>query len=845
MMEKINMLVDNIKENKVIRSFTVSFVLTVIICIMHILVNNQCGFRDFYNLFYGHTYYVNNITPVNYEVTGNSYTSITDDGILLFPDIDKRVVNVVINFKEPLQKTTQIELYYDVDGSGFCAERRKNILGCKGEKRVEIFLNHDVHTIRVDIGNQSGESFVLKDIDINRINWYGTDFPLYLGVLFWISLCLSFRDSKIMKKMYQYRYLVGLVCLAVCMVLGLHGSSINAWAYLTGYQYYEHYPSEIFGDWQIVRGDEYGLLTPMAFAQAQNDYGYFSDLFGSYGMDMFMVYGQAVKDIVAIFRPFYLGYLLFGVRMGLSFFWCGRLIFLLLVSWDFGKMLLSGFGNSSKKRISFLYALILTMSPVVQWWFAINGLVEMLLFGQLAILLFMKYLQERCFWKRACCIVGICYLACCYIMILYPAWQIPVAWLLVFVVIALLLELIRDKKALWYWKDLFAWCGSLMIFGSIMIRVLIKSQSTIDATLHSEYPGKRSFCGGADWSELFNGWANLFLTQVNDQVNAGTNICEKATFLDFMPLGLIMALVVVGLQIYRKQKKDYLLIALCLFTLIFGSWYVFGWPEILCKVTLFYTVSSGRGCIAIQLAQVMMLFRAGSQFEICKKAKYIMAVLSVLLCVGVYQINIVLYPEVYTVLLKILFFAGVAAVCYLILWRRNTVLQNRVFLIICAGLMFSTMLVNPIVSGIGAWKDNQLLQAVAECNKADDVWVADRCSVYIPNLMTTVGAHTINATQVYPDMETWSDLDPDGVNANVYNRYAHVTLDLTPGSTEFELLQNDSFHVAVNMDDLKTLGVTKILSTNVDGYEVYDTDKLSIGQEQVIGGYAIYSVNWK
>lgn len=803
MVEKINTPVNIIKKNKVFRSFIVSFVLTVIICTMHVFVNNQCGFREICSFLSGKTYYAKNITPVNYEVNGNCYTSVNDDAILLFPDMDKRVVNVVVNFKEPLQKFTQMQLYYDVDGGGFSEELKNTILIRAGEKHAEFILNQDVHTIRLDIGNQSGESFVLKNIGINRINWHETDFVLYFGILFLISLCLAFRDSTIVNKLYQHRYLIGLVGLVICMVLGLHGSSINAWGYLTGYQYYDHYPSEIFGTWRIVRGDEYGILTPMAFAQAQNDYGYFSDLFGSYGMDMFMVYGQAVKDIAVIFRPFYLGYLLFGLRMGLSFFWCGRFILLFLVSWNFGQMMLRGSGNFSGKRISFLYAVILTMSPVVQWWFAINGLVEMLLFGQFAILLFMKYLQEQRFWKRACCIVGICYLACCYIMLLYPAWQIPVAWLLVFVVVALLLELIHDKKALWYWKDLFAWCGSLVLFGLIMMRILIKSQATIEATLHSEYPGSRSFCGGAGFSGLFAGWINLFLTQVSDSVNVENNVCEKAAFLDFMPLGLIMALVVVGVQIYRKQKKDYLLISLCLFTLIFGSWYVFGWPEALCKITLLYTVNPERGCIAIQLAQVMMLFRAGWQLMPCKKIKY------------------------------------------LTLWCREAALQNIVFLLICAGLMFSTMLVNPIVSGIGAWEDNKLLQAVSDSDREGDIWVADRCGVYIPNLMTTVGAHTVNAIHLYPDVETWSVLDPAGVNENVYNRYAHVTLDLTPGSTEFELIQNDWFHVAVNMDDLKALGVTKILSTNVDGYEVYDTDDLSIERERVIGDYAIYSINRK
>ena len=319
---------------KIFQALLISFLLSVIICGLHTIIRNQYDIREFESLLCGKIYHVKNITPVNYKVDGDHYTSVNEDAILLFPDMDKRVVNVVVNFKKPLEKVMQIELYYDLDGSGFCEEQKSIIQLPAGKKNVEFILRQEVHTIRLDIGNQSGENFWLKNIEVNRINWYETDLVLYFGLLFLISLCLQFRNSTVVRKLYQHRYLIGLVGLVICMVLGLHGSSINAWGYLTGYQYYDHYPSEIFGTWRIVRGDEYGILTPMAFAQAQNDYGYFSDLFGSYGMDMFMVYGQAVKDIAVIFRPFYLGYLLFGLRMGLSFFWCGRFILLFLVSWD-------------------------------------------------------------------------------------------------------------------------------------------------------------------------------------------------------------------------------------------------------------------------------------------------------------------------------------------------------------------------------------------------------------------------------------------------------------------------------------------------------------------------------
>ena len=200
------------------------------------------------------------------------------------------------------------------------------------------------------------------------------------------------------------------------------------------------------------------------------------------------------------------------------------------------------------------------------------------------------------------------------------------------------------------------------------------------------------------------------------------------------------------------------------------------------------------------------------------------------------------YPWIYTNFLKTLLLVSLLGIIYLVLSDRLCFEKKYIWPLVSAFLMFSTMLVNPIVSGVDAWKDNQLLQAVERNNGEQDVWITDGCSVYVANLLPTVGAQTVNAIQLYPDVETWEVLDPNGENRWIYNRYAHVTLDLVSDQTRFDFIQNDWFHVNVTPKDLKKMGVTKFLSTNTVGYEDFHSDGIQINQVEVIGNYSIYEI---
>lgn len=71
-----------------------------------------------------------------------------------------------------------------------------------------------------------------------------------------------------------------------------------------------------------------------------------------------------------------------GAERGLSFFWCARLIALFMVTFKLSMLL-----TNRKRVLSLASALLIAFSSQVQWWFAVNSLVEMLVFGQLAVLI--------------------------------------------------------------------------------------------------------------------------------------------------------------------------------------------------------------------------------------------------------------------------------------------------------------------------------------------------------------------------------------------------------------------------------------------------------------------------
>ena len=199
-----------------------------------------------------------------------------------------------------------------------------------------------------------------------------------------------FSLKKIGEWLYKYRYAIAIIIFILCIFLEISGSSIGMWKNWGGMNV--DADGVLFGKPRSIRSDEWAVLTPMMFSQYFDGFNYFSNLIRGGNTDVFMIYGLPTLNLMQVFRPFQIGFLFLGIAKGLSFFWCGRGIALFLVMFELAMIL-----TKKNKLLSLLAAIMITLAPMIQWWFAINGIVEIFVFGGLAIILLEKYMTTTNF----------------------------------------------------------------------------------------------------------------------------------------------------------------------------------------------------------------------------------------------------------------------------------------------------------------------------------------------------------------------------------------------------------------------------------------------------------------
>lgn len=819
---------------KILKCFlgTMILALGIVFCVS--AIGNGYTIKDVGRLFLrGSVYTVRDLSVFGYDKTeGNKFTSNCNDGYFYLPDIDKGVTNVVIEFDGVLQQSYGIVIYYNLNGNEFDEEHTFVSDAKVGEKKVEIPIQKAVHKIRIDIGAEAGDQFAINRIKVNSWSIQLKDYLFYWIILFSVFVLIGLDDLEFLKSCYKKRWWVACAVCVIAIVFELHGSSLNYWVNLFGNSVYSELPHNILGETRGIRGDDFAVLTSLALSQKYNNYGYFSDLIGINPMDVFIVYGQPVLNIAVLFRPSHWGYLLLGSAKGLSFFWIVRTVMLFMISWDFGTLL-----TNSKKRLALVYALGVTLAPVVQWWFSTNGFVEILFFGQLALILIKKYIDSDSWKKRAVLCMGICWCGCCYALVFYPAWQIS----FIFVFLAIAVWILREKgKFIIKKKDYLIWVGNFIAFGMLIAYIIQKSWGAIRSTLNTVYPGSRFETGGGDWKELFTTWTSIFFSHNQEGLPQVTNVCEASSFIDFAPLGLVLASIIIVHNILKKKQQDKLVVVLFVFSIATIIWCTAGFPNWLCRIIFLYPVTTTRGRIALQFAQWILLIRCLTINQ-SKLKWYYSFLLSVTLSIIIYSINISQFPEYYIGFIGILLIIISFGICIFLINAKGRE-NSRIF---CYTMItffaFSSLLTNPIVSGLDAIEKNNLLQSIKhENNIKEDVWAFEGEFAYMGTSLITVGAKSINCIHVYPDLEMWHIIDPDAKYEEIYNRYQHITLNVAEERTEFSLLGADYIQVDVTPSDIKKLGINKMVSRKE--LEEFDTEEVSFQLVDRVGDYGIYVV---
>ena len=138
--------------------------------------------------------------------------------------------------------------------------------------------------------------------------------------------------------------------------------------------------------------------------------------------------------------------------------------------------------------------------------------------------------------------------------------------------------------------------------------------------------------------------------------------------------------------------------------------------------------------------------------------------------------------------------------------------------------------VNPVRSGMEALEHNTLGQAVQSYAEQDTgKWLAVSDQWVLGNFLIMYGAPTLNCTNTYMNTALWEALDPTGKFEEAYNRYAHITFELTnSGQTDVILLTPDLVHVVVPVEALLKTGVEYLVSEK--DLSVFDNGQIHIRQ---------------
>lgn len=605
---------------------------------------------------------------------------------------------------------------------------------------------------------------------------------------------------------YKYRFVLSFLLLIMLVSFKISGSSMGCWKLFLG----DGESGIRLGEPRVWRSDEWGTLTPLCFRQQYNTlgaYNRYSQTLGSILTDNMLVYGQPSWDILTLFRSFYWGYLFFGSERGLSWFWCSRLIVLFLSWFELGMLITDG-----QKKISVMLSVCVSFAPFLQWWFAINGLVEMLIYGA-CFVLGSNYLVSRAFNPRKIAVaVGMAVCAVGYVLTFYPTWMVPVAW--GFVPLFLWVVIWKFNRKVLRRVDVVPWLLIFVITAAGLTVLAVTSWDVIKAELNSVYPGNApSSSGGTGlW------WMMKYPISLVSRFSMNELIVENSSIICFAPAGFILALWV----IIKEKKKDPLLILLLVMNLFLAWYYCVGIPKWLAKMLLLSFVNSNRGPQVLGFLRLTLFVRAVALKEKAPKrwlaalAAVISSAVPMRLALGFtkYEPGGLRY-EYFDTAEKIVVVWAILAVVFYLLYRARKSKYTMAVLGVCTVVLASSIWINPVAKGVPEITKSETMQQIRDLVKEDPqaIWLVADMAYPATNIPAMAGADCLNTTQTYPQKTRWEMLDPEGEYEDIYNRYCHIRASLG-SKTMLELVSTDYVEVTLSPEDLKKLNIRYIVSTN-------------------------------
>ncbi len=576
-----------------------------------------------------------------------------------------------------------------------------------------------------------------------------------------------------------------LFCASV--LLKLNGSSVGIWTELL--QEPKPPPGLLLFIPKGVRADEWHGWTPAALSQSRQTPRFPVENLTLGGGRAPLLMSVPVAYYTTLFRPQLWGFFVFEFERGFSFYWCVKVFGLLIASGWFLREI-----GIRDRTIVLLGALWIFFSGYVQWWFSSPAMLpEMITTWAVCTGCAIRFFKQTGPWKTMAAFGAFVFCGINFVLCMYPPYQIPLLLLMV----AILAGTYCTRR----FEDGFERRRGLILIGAavtvvivLLIPFWIDIRSTLDLVAHTDYPGsRRSLGGGLSSFQLFSGLVGFFQTE--DTVpGAFDNIAEASNFYPLWPAVICSVL-------FARWRKNApvspLIIALALFLISLSLYCLVPFPSWLLRLTLLEVAPERRVILAIGLANVFLccVFLDAYRTRIFPKWSSILVTLVFLFALAALLWTAGLrsprfFPDwrqlsaavVIDLLILILFFCGV---------------KPRWFLVaLVVFLTLSNVGVNPVMRGLAPLLKSEAFQAVEEAQRKDPSgkWIVFH-DFNLAQMVIATGATVLNGNKIVPDFSFWHQLDPGGIGAPVYNRYANVECELAEDSSapSARLFHHDSY----------------------------------------------------
>jgi len=663
--------------------------------------------------------------------------------------------------------------------------------------------------------------------------------PIFMGVILFVSLHGIFKLDKMYEFIYKKRFYIALITLAYCTIMCYSGSSIGIYNHIIQGESSETYFSPILGQYRGIRSDEWSINGAICISQSLGDkeeqFSYYNDNLRGTRTDMLSIVNAPVKDIIMIGKPFNLAYFIFSAERAFAFVWSAKVIALILVTFEFCMLI-----TNKNKLISLFGMIVIVFSAGVQWWWAL----EYFIWGMLALILIDKFMLAKKYKQKILYALGIFISGISYVFIFYPAWQLTFGYIFLAIFIWIFWKNRKEYKI--NLKDILIVILVILAIGGICLRYFTLSAESLELTMNTDYPGERFELGGDGAKVVFSYVYSILFPYVGID-----NPCELAGMTSLFPIPLIITLIY---MIRNKDRKKHMafFIPLLFLTIIYSIFTFFETNELFAKITLLYMVPGRRLAIPLGFIQILLMLYVMSNIKKTDKLvnKDFAKILAVIFSVAIFSIAIrTCTADILGSLKSYICGMLLLAEIYLLLTINQEKSKKYFIMLLIPLSLLGGATIHPIQKGTSVLTEKPVakkVQEIVQNNEQNNLWIVDNTNFFIPNYILASGAKVINSTNTYPNMELYKVVlgeeaeEPE--TKSIYNRYAHLNIEITLEESKIELLYQDSTKLYINTNKLDDLGVGYILSTR--RLEEFSTEEIEIEKVYEEQGLYIYKLNY-